>query len=501
MSPSFDPYHKWLGIPPNESPPNHYRLLGLALFESDPDVIQHAMDQRMAHLKSLATGRRVTLSERLLNEVARAGVCLLRPAERVAYDAALRARLAAVAPNTIAEPTAAAAPADFAAVGETLPPGAIEASRPFDPLEDVLSLAASERREKPRRPPKRTPAFVAGLVLAVAIGLAVPCLVLYAVNPKHPLMVALVGIFHPAEQAPRQQPPPPVPDPSRSSSRPNAPLTPPSPLPRPGAQRLEERRLPSPPARPVKSTSTAGRPAQPASSPLETPARPNEAQRPPNTADPERDAPKSTPPPAPDVSRTKVVLDISQPVTHATLSDAASTGKAEIRVEEAKGLGTPYELKPSDGVLRYGQRVEIVLKDYNGLRIGLSLHARDSAVVDIAPKLGTIAFTQRWATQSNTKSKKDLDKAAQQLEAVKTEAQNIDIWLRSPGPKPLALRSAKREQLLVLREQTIPALEKDLKDVQAAADASQRLSQLAEQIHLTATIHFAVRGEAKEAVP
>ena len=24
----FDPYHIWLGIPPEEQPPNHYRLLG-----------------------------------------------------------------------------------------------------------------------------------------------------------------------------------------------------------------------------------------------------------------------------------------------------------------------------------------------------------------------------------------------------------------------------------------------------------------------------------------
>ena len=35
----FDPYHKWLGIPPKDQPPNHYRLLGVDLFESDPDVI------------------------------------------------------------------------------------------------------------------------------------------------------------------------------------------------------------------------------------------------------------------------------------------------------------------------------------------------------------------------------------------------------------------------------------------------------------------------------
>ena len=38
MSTLFDPYHKWLGIPPDQQPAHHYRLLGIGLFESDADV-------------------------------------------------------------------------------------------------------------------------------------------------------------------------------------------------------------------------------------------------------------------------------------------------------------------------------------------------------------------------------------------------------------------------------------------------------------------------------
>ena len=34
---SFDPYQAWLGIPPHDQPPNLYRLLGLVLFESNPE--------------------------------------------------------------------------------------------------------------------------------------------------------------------------------------------------------------------------------------------------------------------------------------------------------------------------------------------------------------------------------------------------------------------------------------------------------------------------------
>ena len=39
MSDQFDPYHVWLGIPPEEQPPSHYRLLGLRPLEADGDVI------------------------------------------------------------------------------------------------------------------------------------------------------------------------------------------------------------------------------------------------------------------------------------------------------------------------------------------------------------------------------------------------------------------------------------------------------------------------------
>ncbi len=40
--PPFDPYHKWLGIPAKDQPANHYRLLGLDLFEADAEVIESA---------------------------------------------------------------------------------------------------------------------------------------------------------------------------------------------------------------------------------------------------------------------------------------------------------------------------------------------------------------------------------------------------------------------------------------------------------------------------
>ena len=91
---TFDPYHKWLGIRPEEQPANHYRLLGVVLFEDDLDAIASAADQRMAHVRSFQTGVHAAWSQRILNELAAARVCLLNPQKKAAYDQALQAAIA-----------------------------------------------------------------------------------------------------------------------------------------------------------------------------------------------------------------------------------------------------------------------------------------------------------------------------------------------------------------------------------------------------------------------
>src|SRR6516164_9484971 len=99
MSESFDAYHKWLAIPPSEQPPNHYRLLGLGLFESDPDVIQAAADRQMAHVQTYKNGPHSETSQKLLNEIAAAKLCLLKAERRKAYDEQLREKFGAATPK------------------------------------------------------------------------------------------------------------------------------------------------------------------------------------------------------------------------------------------------------------------------------------------------------------------------------------------------------------------------------------------------------------------
>ncbi|MCS7304197.1 MAG: hypothetical protein NZ602_03700 [Thermoguttaceae bacterium] len=94
MEPSqFDPYLKWLGIRGPGRPPNHYRLLGLNLFESDPDVISHAADARIAHVRNFCTGPHRALAEKILEELKTAKSTLLDPAQKAAYDQQLQAEL------------------------------------------------------------------------------------------------------------------------------------------------------------------------------------------------------------------------------------------------------------------------------------------------------------------------------------------------------------------------------------------------------------------------
>jgi formylglycine-generating enzyme required for sulfatase activity len=90
MAESFDPYHRWLGIPPKDRPPNHYRLLGLEVFESDVEVIRDAAEQRMAHVRTYQLGRHSELSQTILNELAGAKACLLDPERKASYDETLR---------------------------------------------------------------------------------------------------------------------------------------------------------------------------------------------------------------------------------------------------------------------------------------------------------------------------------------------------------------------------------------------------------------------------
>ena len=172
MAGTLDPYHVWLGIAPKDQPPNHYRLLSLDLFEADPDVIQNAADRQMAHLRTFQAGKHGALSQKILNEVAAAKICLLSPQKKDAYDQQLRGRLQPAPPR----PPGLPPPLESLAKGEAFDPGLAELcatavasrSRP---------RSAGRKRAVGRRPSgggRQSLAAVAGIgVVALACCLAI----------------------------------------------------------------------------------------------------------------------------------------------------------------------------------------------------------------------------------------------------------------------------------------------------------------------------------------
>ncbi len=86
FSKTFDPYASWLGIRDSRIPLNHYRLLGLEVFETDLSAIEHAADRQMAHVRQYHSGRYADAANQLLNEITTARLCLLKAERKQAYD-------------------------------------------------------------------------------------------------------------------------------------------------------------------------------------------------------------------------------------------------------------------------------------------------------------------------------------------------------------------------------------------------------------------------------
>ena len=153
MPEQFDPYHKWLGIRPEEQPANHYRLLGITLFEDDPDAITSAAYQRMAHVRTYQLGKHSDLSQKILNELATAKVCLLNPEKKAAYDEQLREiTKASLSEAPPAKPEAALDPTAFP-TATPLAPAEVPVA---DPLADLAELTRSAPTGKSQEPKQQS---------------------------------------------------------------------------------------------------------------------------------------------------------------------------------------------------------------------------------------------------------------------------------------------------------------------------------------------------------
>ena len=85
----IDVYKEWLGIPEGDRPPDNYSLLRLVQFEDDTEKIQANYRKLNAHVRKYATGQYLKQSQDLLNELAKAMLCLTDPSAKHDYDESL----------------------------------------------------------------------------------------------------------------------------------------------------------------------------------------------------------------------------------------------------------------------------------------------------------------------------------------------------------------------------------------------------------------------------
>ncbi len=89
MPPTPDVYRDWLGIKDAARPLNLYQLLRLKNFEDDSAKVREHYRKMNAHVRKYAAGEFAKESQALLNELARAMLCLTDLTRKLEYDASL----------------------------------------------------------------------------------------------------------------------------------------------------------------------------------------------------------------------------------------------------------------------------------------------------------------------------------------------------------------------------------------------------------------------------
>jgi hypothetical protein len=208
--------------------------------EDDADVISNAAEQRMAHVRTFQLGQHVDFSQKLLNEIAAARVCLLVPEKKARYDAELKAQLDLQASSGVKSPP-------------TGPPAPPDLPAPITP--PLLSAMPGEPRRSSRR---------WAILASCTVGAAVVAATAWTYFPRAtraPESAETAGKAESVATAPPRSP----------SLRPPAPSKPDPRIDRAGQQQ---------PPKPPDKQPTAGKPASVASLPASEPPKVPEAKPP-----------------------------------------------------------------------------------------------------------------------------------------------------------------------------------------------------------------------------
>ncbi len=86
---AIDVYKEWLKIEATNRPLNYYQLLKFNRFEDDPAVIRKRYRELNSYVRKFATGDFIEESQALLNELAKAMLCLTDAERKAEYDFSL----------------------------------------------------------------------------------------------------------------------------------------------------------------------------------------------------------------------------------------------------------------------------------------------------------------------------------------------------------------------------------------------------------------------------
>jgi len=178
MPDDFDPYWEWLGIAPYYRPPNHYQLLGLPELESDLQAIAQAADARMVEIRKYQMGPRGRFTQKLLNELAAARVCLLNAPSKSAYDTGLLQKRYPTAPSAYPLTGYAPAPPAVAPPRPAAPP--VPMAVPMSP--QPVAAATAEIDQDPPAEGVRWWLPLGALFLLMIIGTSVGLFILNGRN-------------------------------------------------------------------------------------------------------------------------------------------------------------------------------------------------------------------------------------------------------------------------------------------------------------------------------
>ena len=333
MPNNFDPYFEWLGIKGGGRTPDHYRLLGLKQFESDPELIARAADAALARVRRVRPGAQLAQWSRLLDHIGATKACLLDPRSRKAYDEGLSTPLSAR-------------------------PAPVEPA--FGPplMSDDLMAEFDAMEVQPVPITRPTPAsfgmgpLMVGLVVLAIVAAGV---FIYTMRPRPTLVVRQV-LAQQAESGLGRSP-------AVRAAPATAPPRPPAPSPRP-----------PPPQPPVETDSLPGTPGLLKFSPVETPKRDAERQPPAEKPQP----PAAKPQPAADATTTDAfVRAVADTRTALANRDLAAAGE-HVKRASAK-VQTPEN---HDQIDRLETMLDHLTQFWNGIRASMAkLQAAEEIVV------------------------------------------------------------------------------------------------------------------------